>query len=50
MIFSFEAYKKYNPFIGAFYCDVVRLDQSGEREVTFTFDSPGNRETPMILW
>ena len=27
----------------------MRLDQSGEREVTFTFDSPGNREMPTIL-
>ena len=49
VIYSFEAYKKNNPFIGAFYGDVVRLDQSGEREVTFTFDSPGNREMPVIL-
>src|SRR5258707_6929819 len=49
VIYSFEAYKKNNPFIGAFYRDVVRLDQSGEREVTFTFDSPGNREMPTIL-
>ncbi len=49
MIYSFEAYKKYNPFIGAFYRDVVRVEQSGEREVTFTFDSPGNHEMPVIL-
>ena len=49
VIYSFEAYKKNNPFIGAFYRDVVRLDQSGEREVTFTFDLPGNREMPTIL-
>jgi microcin C transport system substrate-binding protein len=49
VIYSFEAYKKYNPFIGAFYRDVVRVEQSGEREVTFTFDSPGNHEMPAIL-
>ena len=49
VIYSFEAYKKYNPFIGAFYRDVVRVEQSGEREVTFTFDSPGNHEMPVIL-
>ena len=49
VIFSFEAYKKYNPFIGAFYRDVARVEQSGEREVTFTMDSPGNREMPVIL-
>src|SRR5262249_7216199 len=49
VIFSFEAYKKSNPFIGAFYRDVTRVEQSGEREVTFTMDSPGNHEMPVIL-
>ena len=49
VIYSFEAYKKYNPFIGAFYSHVVKVEQSGEREVTFTFDSPGNQEMPVIL-
>ncbi|HEV7464336.1 MAG TPA: extracellular solute-binding protein [Methyloceanibacter sp.] len=49
VIYSFEAYKKYNPFIGAFYSHVVRVEQSGEREVTFTFDSPGNQEMPVVL-
>ena len=44
VIYSFEAYKKYNPFIGAFYRNVVRVEQSGEREVTFVFDPPGNRK------
>ena len=49
VIYSFEVYKKFNPFIGAFYRDVVRVEQSGEHEVTFTMDSPGNREMPVIL-
>jgi microcin C transport system substrate-binding protein len=49
VIFSFEAYKKYNPFIGAFYRDVARAEQSGEREITFTMASPGNQEMPVIL-
>ncbi len=49
VIYSFEAYRKNNPFIGAFYRDVVRVEQSGEREVTFTFNSPGNREMAVIL-
>jgi microcin C transport system substrate-binding protein len=49
VIYSFEAYKKYNPFIGAFYRHVVKVEQSGEREVTFTFDTPGNQEMPVIL-
>ena len=49
VIYSFEAYKKYNPFIGAFYRHVVMVEQSGERAVTFTLNSPGNREMPVIL-
>jgi microcin C transport system substrate-binding protein len=49
VIYSFEAYRKSNPFIGAFYRDVVRIEQSSEREVTFTLGSPGNREMPVIL-
>jgi microcin C transport system substrate-binding protein len=49
VIYSFEAYKKYNPFIGAFYSHVVRVEQSGEREVTFTLDAPGNQEMPVTL-
>ena len=49
VIYSFEAYKKHNPYIGAFYRDVARVEQSGEHEVTFTLDSPGNREMPIIL-
>jgi microcin C transport system substrate-binding protein len=49
VIYSFQAYKKYNPFIGAFFRDVVKVEQSGEREVTFTFEAAGNREIPAIL-
>jgi microcin C transport system substrate-binding protein len=49
VIYSFEAYKKYNPFIGAFYRDVVKVEQSGEREVTFTLDASGNLEMPVVL-
>ena len=37
VIYSFEAYRKYNRFIGAFYSHVLRVEQSGEREITFTF-------------
>ena len=49
VIYSFEVYKKYNPFIGAVYNHVVKVEQSGEREVTFTLDSLGNQEMPAIL-
>jgi microcin C transport system substrate-binding protein len=49
VIYSFEAYKTHNPFVGAFYGHVVKVEQSGEREVTFTLDAPGNQEMPVIL-
>jgi hypothetical protein len=49
VIFSFEAYKKYNPLIGAFYRDIAKVEQTGEREITFRLDSTGNREIPVIL-
>jgi microcin C transport system substrate-binding protein len=49
VIFSFEAEKKYNPQFGAYYRHVTKAEKTGEREVTFTFDSPGNRELPQIV-
>ncbi|HMF20628.1 MAG TPA: extracellular solute-binding protein [Pseudolabrys sp.] len=49
VIYSFEAYKKHSPFVAGFYGAVTKVEQSGEREVTFTFDAPDNREMPMIL-
>jgi microcin C transport system substrate-binding protein len=49
VIFSFEAAKKYNPQLGAYYRHVVKAEKTGEREVTFRFDSPGNRELPTIV-
>jgi len=49
VIYSFEAFKKYNPFSAAYYRHVTRVEQTGEREVTFTFDGPGNREMPVII-
>jgi microcin C transport system substrate-binding protein len=49
VIYSFESFKKYNPFSAAYYRHVTKVDQTGEREVTFVFDSPGNREMPVIL-
>ena len=49
VIFSFDALKKNNPFYGAYYRHVVKVEASGEREVTFSFDGPGNRELPHIV-
>ena len=33
----------------AYYRHVVKAEKTGEREVTFTFDAPGNREMPQIV-
>ena len=49
VIFSFDAEKKYNPQLGAYYRHVTKAEKTGEREVTFTFDGPDNRELPQIV-
>jgi microcin C transport system substrate-binding protein len=49
VIFSFEASKKYSPQLAAYYRHVAKLEKTGDDQVTFTFDSPGNRELPQIV-
>ena len=49
VIFSMEVFKKHSPMMSAYYRHVVKVEQTGEREVTFVFDAPGNREMPVIL-
>jgi microcin C transport system substrate-binding protein len=49
VVFSFEAYKKYSPYHSAYYRHVVKIEKTGDREITFTFDGPGNRELPQIV-
>jgi len=49
VIFSFNAWKKYSPQLAAYYRHVVKAEKSGDREITFTFDGPGNRELPQIV-
>jgi microcin C transport system substrate-binding protein len=49
VIFSFEAFRKYSPQLSAYYRHVVKAEKTSDREVTFTFDSPGNRELPQIV-
>jgi microcin C transport system substrate-binding protein len=49
VIFSFEAFKKNSPQLSAYYRHVVKAEKSGPRDVTFTFDAPGNRELPQIV-
>jgi microcin C transport system substrate-binding protein len=49
VIFSFEVWKKNSPSQMAYYRHVTKAEKTGEREITFTFDGPGNRELPQIV-
>ena len=49
VIFSIEALKKNSPFYASYYRHVAKAEKSGDREIKFTFDSPGNRELPTIV-
>ena len=48
VVFSFDAFKKNSPMYSAYYRHIVKCEQSGERDLRFTFDGPGNRELPSI--
>ena len=49
VIFSLDVFKKNHPQYAAYYRHVVKAEKAGERDVTFTFDGPGNRELPLIV-
>jgi microcin C transport system substrate-binding protein len=49
VIYSLDSFKKYHPQLRSYYRHVVKAEQSGERDITFTFDGPGNRELPQIV-
>jgi microcin C transport system substrate-binding protein len=49
VIFSLEVLRKYNPMYSSYYRHVAKAEKTGEREITFTFDAPGNRELPTIV-
>jgi len=49
VIYSFDVFKKNSPFYGAYYRHVTKVETTGAREITFTFDGPGNRELPQIV-
>jgi microcin C transport system substrate-binding protein len=49
VIFSLDAFKKNHPQYAAYYRHVAKAEKTGERDVTFTFDAPGNRELPQIV-
>jgi microcin C transport system substrate-binding protein len=49
VIFSIEALKKNSPFYASYYRHVTKAEKTGERDIKFTFDAPGNRELPTIV-
>ena len=49
VIFSMDALRKYSPMYSSYYRHVVKTEKTGERDIKFTFDSPGNRELPTIV-
>jgi microcin C transport system substrate-binding protein len=49
VLFSFNAFKTNHPRYSAYYQHVVKAEKTGERDITFTFDMPGNRELPQIV-
>ena len=49
VIFTINAMKKAHPFFRFYYKNVTSAEKTGEHEVTFKFDSKGNRELPQIV-
>jgi microcin C transport system substrate-binding protein len=49
VVFSFDALKQNSPGTATYYRHVAKVEKTGDREVTFTFDGPGNRELPVIV-
>ena len=49
VIFSFNAFNKFSPQVAASYRHVVKVEKTGDREIAFTFDAPGNRKLPQII-
>jgi microcin C transport system substrate-binding protein len=49
VIFSLDAFKKHHPQLSAYYGHVTKAEKTGDRDITFTFDQPGNRELPQIV-
>lgn len=49
VVWSLDTLKEISPTYQYYYRNVVKAAVTGEREVTFTFDKPGNRELPQIV-
>jgi microcin C transport system substrate-binding protein len=49
VIFSMDALKKAHPHFARYYKNVVKVEKTGDAQVTFTFNVTGNRELPQIV-
>ena len=49
VVWTFQMLKEHSPTQRFYYRNVVKAEKTGDREVTFTFDQPGNRELPQIV-
>lgn len=49
VVWSFQVSKDLNPSQAFYYQHVTKAEATGDHEVTFTFDKPGNRELPNIV-
>ena len=49
VIYSLKVFKENSPQLAAYYRHITKAEKTGEREATFTFDGPGNRELPQIV-
>ena len=48
VIWSMQALRESHPSYNAYYKNIAKAQQTGDREVTFTFTVAGNRELPLI--
>ena len=49
VVFAFNAFKTNSPLYSKYYQHVTKAEKTGDHDVTFTFDAPGNRELPLIV-
>src|SRR6516165_4859219 len=49
VLFSFEAFKKFNPQAAVEVRQIVKVEKTGNREITFMSDRPASRSLPPLL-
>jgi microcin C transport system substrate-binding protein len=49
VVYSFDVFKQHSAMQRAYYRHVAKAEKTGDNEITFTFDTPGNRELPSIV-